>query len=212
MTTELVGARDLTIRYGRTLIVSEASMTIQSGDLTALVGRSGAGKTTLLLTLAGLLRPASGQLTWPNLDPRRDIGLVFQAPSLLPELTAAENVALPLRLRSVAAPEAYRRARAALGELLIEAPDAMPNELSGGQQQRVAVARVLAAEPRLVLADEPTGSLDRAGADIVLAALRRHVQAVDGALIVATHDEDLVAGLPQRLKLVDGVVRQGVSA
>jgi ABC-type lipoprotein export system ATPase subunit len=210
--TDLLRARDLSIQYGRTVIVSEASVTIRAGEQSALVGRSGAGKTTLLLTLAGLLAASSGEVSWPGLDGPRDIGLVFQAPSLLPELTAAENVALPLRLRSVQAPEAYRRAHAALEELHVDAPDAMPNELSGGQQQRVAVARVLAAEPRLVLADEPTGSLDRTTADIVLAAIRRHVEAVAGALIVATHDEDLVAGLPHRLVLIDGVVRQGVSA
>jgi putative ABC transport system ATP-binding protein len=211
VTELLLQSRNLTVAHGRTVVVTDVSIDIRSGDEVALLGRSGAGKTTLLLALAGLVRPAQGTVTYENLDDRVDIGMVFQAPSLLPELTAVENVALPMRLRGVPGPTAYRRAESALGELGIVTNTAMPNELSGGQQQRVAVARVLASRPRIVLADEPTGALDRATALKVLAALRRHVAEVDGALVVASHDEELVGELPRQLVLSDGAVAPGVT-
>jgi putative ABC transport system ATP-binding protein len=212
MSEVLLRARDLTLRYGRNIIVENASLDLHAGQQAALVGRSGSGKTTLLLAFGGLLAPTSGTVHWPGLDQRADIGMVFQAPSLLPELSGIENVVLPLRLRGIPAPEAYRYAQTALAQLQLGTPDVMPHELSGGQQQRVAVARVLAARPRLLLADEPTGSLDGATAAVVLSALRQHVDAVDGALLVATHDEELVAGFPQWIAVADGAVRPQVPA
>ena len=137
-------------------------MEITPGSQVALTGRSGSGKTTLLLALAGLLTPTSGQVSWPGLhtDPHRrraQIGMVFQAPSLMPELTARENVTLPLRLHDMDAAAASSAALAALTTVgIADAADALPAQLSGGQQQRVAIARALAGGHRLVLADEPT--------------------------------------------------------
>lgn len=206
----VVAATGLRLGYGTTRVLADASLTIEAGAELAITGRSGSGKTTLLLILAGLLTPQGGTVRWPGLDPdparrRGQIGLVFQAPSLLPELTAAENVALPLRLRGVSVAAAADATAAALDVVgLLDFPDALPAQLSGGMQQRVAVARVLAGAPRLVLADEPTGALDRDSAFTVLAALRDHVTAGGGGLLVATHDEELAGLLADRAVLDEG--------
>lgn len=210
MTDTLVVADRIGIGYGTTKVLDELSLVIAPGTELALTGRSGSGKTTLLLVLAGLLAPRAGRVYWPTLpaDPVHrsgEIGLVFQAPSLLPELTALENVTLPMRLRGRSETAAKDAARAALRALdLADAQAALPEQLSGGQQQRVAVARALAGRPRLMLADEPTGALDRVNAAAVLAVLRDHVRAEGGALVVATHDEELVSTLAERAALSDG--------
>jgi len=212
----VVVAAGLHVSYGPTSVLADTSLTVEPGAELALTGRSGSGKTTLLLVLAGLLAADRGTVRWPGLDPeprvrRGQIGLVFQAPSLLPELTAAENVALPLRLRGATREQAGATTQAALDVVgLRDASGALPAQLSGGMQQRVAVARVLAGAPRLVLADEPTGALDRDSAFTVLAALRDAVTAAGGALVVATHDEDLAGLLASRAVLEEGRLRAGV--
>lgn len=209
MTAPLVRAQQLSVRFGATVVVDDLDLSVLPGTELALTGRSGSGKTTVLLALAGLLRPDGGTVSWPGLaqDPARraaQIGLVFQAPSLLPELTARENVTLPLRLRGTDRPAALAAADAALAAVdLAQTADALPPELSGGQQQRVALARVLAGEPTLVLADEPTGALDRATSARVLTVLRDHVRSRGGGLVVATHDDDLAALLTDRAELTD---------
>ncbi len=214
----VVLASGLGLDYGSTKVLTDTNLVVEPGAELALTGRSGSGKTTLLLILAGLLRSQRGTVRWPGLatDPaarRGQIGLVFQAPSLLPELTAAENVSLPLRLRGASVAQAGAATVAALGVVgLIDAADALPAQLSGGMQQRVAVARVLAGTPRLVLADEPTGALDRDSAFAVLAALRDHVTASGGALIVATHDNELAGLLADRAVLDAGRLRMGARA
>jgi len=211
--TPLVEARDLAVRYRQVAVLHGVDLALGPGDEVALVGRSGSGKTTLLLALAGLL-PTGSSVRWPALpsataERHAAIGVVFQAPSLIGELSARENVALPLRLRGIARAPAYRAAEAALAELDLEdARDALPTELSGGQQQRVAVARVLAADPRLLLADEPTGALDAVTAGRVIDVVRGRVRRNGGALLLATHDEDLAGLLPQRLGLSDGRLDQ----
>jgi ABC-type lipoprotein export system ATPase subunit len=206
----LVNARGVGVAFGRSTVLDDVDLTLHPGDQVALIGRSGSGKSTLLLALAGLLPVDRGTITWPALpaDPvvrRAQLAVVFQAPSLVAELTAAQNVALPLRLRGQDRATAYAAADAALGALgVADAAGALPDELSGGQQQRVALARVLAGRPLVVLADEPTGALDRASAEQVLTVLRAHVLGVGGALLVATHDTDLAAAVPGRLELRDG--------
>lgn len=209
----VVAAAGLRLAYGPTRVLADASVTVEPGAELAVTGRSGSGKTTLLLVLAGLLRPDAGTVRWPGLATssatrRAQIGLVFQAPSLLPELTAAENVALPLRLRGASTAQAAAATRAALDVVgLGDAGNALPAQLSGGMQQRVAVARVLAGTPRLVLADEPTGALDRDSAFSVLTALRDAVTATGGGLVVATHDEELAGLLANRAVLDAGRLR-----
>jgi ABC-type lipoprotein export system ATPase subunit len=179
----------------------------------AITGRSGSGKTSLLLVLSGLVAPTAGAVTWPALgddtgERRFEIAMVFQSPSLLPELTAVENVCLPLRLRGwtrEVAIGAARRSLAAVG--LDTEDDALPAQLSGGQQQRVAVARALAGRPRLILADEPTGTLDRSHARMVLTALRDRTRALGSGLVLATHDEELADLLEGRAVMEDGMLR-----
>lgn len=214
----VVVATGLGLSYRNLPVLDDAGVVIEPGAELAVTGRSGSGKTTLLLVLAGLLRPDRGTVRWPGLnpDPRRragQIGMVFQAPSLMPELTAAQNVALPLRLRGSGLAEATAATRVALDAVgLADAGDALPAQLSGGMQQRVAIARVLGGQPRLVLADEPTGALDRDSAFAVLAALRDHTATRGAALVVATHDRELAGLLVHRAVLEAGQLRVQVAS
>lgn len=214
----VVVATGLALSYRSTDVLTDTSVVIEPGAELAVTGRSGSGKSTLLLMLAGLLKPDQGSVRWPGLDPdpqrrREQIGLIFQAPSLLAELTAAENVALPLRLRGYSLVEAAAASQAALRAVgLTNAADAMPAQLSGGMQQRVAIARVLAGTPRLVLADEPTGALDREHAFAALAALRDHTATQGGALVVATHDQELAGLLANQAVLDEGRLMAGTKA
>ena len=220
MTSPIVRAKDLQFDYAGVEILSGVDFDVTAGQEWAVTGRSGSGKTTLLLLLAGLLTPSAGQLDWPELpapeERRREIGVVFQAPSLLPDLTAIENVTLPLRLRGETRAAAEAMAASAL-EVVgmggdVDAPmHALPAELSGGQQQRVAIARVLACRPRLVLADEPTGALDRETALRVVTALRDEVQRTGAALVLATHDEEIAGLLAARVQLESGSLRKKVA-
>jgi putative ABC transport system ATP-binding protein/lipoprotein-releasing system ATP-binding protein len=160
----------------------------------AIVGPSGSGKSTLLHLMAGLDEPTVGSISWPGIGSRDElrpgpVAVVFQGPSLLPPLTVAENVALPLLLAGSDEPDARRRAEEALTRLgLSDLTDKLPEEISGGQAQRAAIARAVAGDPALILADEPTGQLDHAtGADVVNTLL----EAADhsgAALVVSTHD------------------------
>ncbi len=208
--TTLVSARSLGLSYAAAPILHDIDLDIAAGSQLALTGRSGSGKTTLLLVLAGLLTPSRGTVRWPGLAAdtvgrRGQIGMVFQAPSLMPELTALQNVTLPLRLRGTGQSTAEERALAALTAVTADdLADALPAQLSGGQQQRVAIARALAGTHRLVLADEPTGALDRAHAHEAALALREGVAATGGALVLATHDPELAEMFDQQLAVVDG--------
>ena len=215
--TTLVSTRGLDVRYGRSVILHDVDLDIEAGSHVALTGRSGSGKTTLLFVLAGLLPPSEGGVTWPGLSPeprarRGQVGMVFQAPSLMPELSALQNVTVPLRLRG-ATVDAARQAslRALAGVAAADLAEALPAQLSGGQQQRVAIARALAGDHRLVLADEPTGALDREHATEVALALRDGVAATGGALVIATHDPELAAMFDQQLAVVDGRVTDTVT-
>jgi putative ABC transport system ATP-binding protein len=214
--TTLVSTRRLEVRYGRSVILHDVDLDVAAGSHVALTGRSGSGKTTLLLVLAGLLPPSDGAVSWPGLSQdahvrRGQIGMVFQAPSLMPELSALQNVTLPLRLRGVPVEAARQSAVLALASVAAEdLAGALPAQLSGGQQQRVAIARALAGDHRMVLADEPTGALDRGHAHEVALALRDGVAATGGALVLATHDPELAAMLDQQLAVIDGRVTDAV--
>jgi ABC-type lipoprotein export system ATPase subunit len=214
----LVVARSVGLRYRDRQILDGVDLEVVAGARIALTGRSGSGKTTLLLVLAGLLAPSRGEVSWPGLSAsatarRAEIGMVFQAPSLMPELTALENVTLPLRISGMTVGSAREGAIEALSRVAAsDLADALPAQLSGGQQQRVAVARVLAGGRKLVLADEPTGALDRVHASEVALALRDGVAAAGGALVLATHDLDLAELLDERLSISDGRLFDGTTA
>ncbi len=176
----------------------------------ALVGPSGSGKSTLLHLMAGLDDPTVGEVSWPAIGTRDElqpgrVAVVFQGPSLLPPLTIAENVALPLVLDGVSDSDAHAWARTALERLgLADLADKLPEEVSGGQAQRAAVARALAGEPRLILADEPTGQLDRASGAVVVDVLLAAAEQAGAALVVATHDPTVAERLDERWEMHSG--------
>jgi putative ABC transport system ATP-binding protein len=197
--------------------VEQISMTVTAGELVALFGPSGSGKTTLLLLAGGLLRTDSGSVRFDGSDlatlTKRDLlayrrtklGFVFQSYHLIAGLTAEENVAMTLLLRSVNHREAHRRARAALDDVgLLRRARHTPAELSGGEQQRVAVARALVGEPRLVLADEPTGNLDTDTGDRVLDLLSVLPRERGAATLLVTHDARVARRADRVLALRDG--------
>jgi ABC-type lipoprotein export system ATPase subunit len=178
---------------GAVVAVHGTSCVIDPDARVAIIGSSGSGKSTLLHLIAGLEQPTAGFVTWPGLPPARDrafqIGVVFQSPSLVPALTVAENTALPLVLAGTPDGESRTRAAAALVAVgLDDLAGKFPEDLSGGQGQRVAVARVLAQRPRLVLADEPTGQLDRATGQRLVEVLLATASRIGAALVVSTHD------------------------
>ena len=210
----LVRCRDLGRSYGSgraaTVALHNATCDIWSGERIALMGPSGSGKSTLLHLMAGLEVPTSGEVTWPALGRRCDlrpgpVALILQGPSLLPPLDVTENVALPLMLGGLDAGEASECAHHALARLeLLDLEAKLPEELSGGQAQRVAIARALAQQPRLLLADEPTGQLDHATAAHIIEVLLDATQESDAALVVSTHDPAVAARLDQRWRVADG--------
>jgi ABC-type lipoprotein export system ATPase subunit len=213
-TLELVRCAGLTRTHGSgagaVTAVREVTCSLQPGMQVALTGPSGSGKSTLLHLLAGLDTPTSGAITWPGLDGSPAdrpglVGMVFQGPSLLPPLDVIENIALPLLLAGCDETEARERAAAALHDVeLDELATRLPEELSGGQAQRVAVARALAARPRVIFADEPTGQLDSAHAAQVAGLLLDAATRLGAGLVLATHDLTIAGRLPNRWQMADG--------
>lgn len=190
--------------------VHGASGAVDSTSRVALVGPSGSGKSTLLHLMAGLDRPTSGTVAWPSWpagpfqDPTR-AGAVFQGPSLIPSLSALENVAFPLLLQGVGHEEAASRARESLDLLgLGWLSDRPPEEMSGGQAQRVAVARVVTTRPQLILADEPTGRLDRRAGEQVIDLLLDAADHLTAGLVIATHDPDVAGRMKETWRMRDG--------
>jgi len=215
-TLELARCTDLTRTYGSGAGAVHAlrgvSCTLRPGTQVALTGPSGSGKSTLLHMLAGLDTPTSGTIAWPGLGGSPEgrpglIGMVFQGPSLLPPLDVTENIALPLLLAGGQETQSRERAAAALHDVgLDELAARLPEELSGGQAQRVAVARALAARPRLILADEPTGQLDSAHAAQVVGLLLDGATMLGAALVLSTHDLTIADRLPERWQMADGLM------
>ena len=194
-------------------ILSDVSMLATPGRMVAVTGSSGSGKTTLLSVLGGLLRPDEGEVAYGDEpvgtrggEPRRGTALVLQTYGLVPSLTAEENVAIALRARRTPPRQAAARALKSLQRLGVgDLAERLVTELSGGQLQRVAVARALAVDPDVLLADEPTSELDEHNRDMVVGELR--LQADQGAVVVlATHDPEVAALCDDEVHLVDGRV------
>jgi putative ABC transport system ATP-binding protein len=195
--------------------VDGVSLEVEPGVSLAIVGPSGCGKSTLLGLIGGLETPTAGRVAIAGEEIsalserrrarlRRDaLGLVFQADTLLPFLTAVENVGLQLALHG--STDGYQRCLEVLAQLgLAGEVDKLPDQLSGGQRQRVAIARALVHRPRVILADEPTGSLDADNSDTVIDLLLEAQHEVGGTLVVVTHDQNLALHLDRTLGLRDG--------
>ena len=202
--------------YGPHVVLSKCDLAIESGEFVVVIGRSGSGKSTLLNLIGGLDQPTSGsieimgeELTGLGEEDlsklrRRRLGFVFQFFNLIPTLTVAENIQLPMALNDIPKQESKDRARVLLTELgLTNCDDRFPEELSGGEQQRVAIARAIAHEPAIVLADEPTGNLDIETAKEVLELLDDVCRRREATLIMATHSREVI-GLADRVLSIRG--------
>ena len=217
----LVEARGLEKRYrtaaGEVRVLEGVDIDVEAGEMVAVVGASGVGKSTLLHVLGTLDRPDAGGLRVAGEDVlalsesrrcafrNRTLGFVFQFHHLLPEFSALENVSMPLLIGGAAAPEAHRRASELLAEVGLAArADHRPGALSGGEQQRVAVARALAAGPRALLADEPTGDLDRETGRRLHETLRGLSRTRNLTVIVVTHNDELAGACDRVLRLTGG--------
>jgi putative ABC transport system ATP-binding protein/lipoprotein-releasing system ATP-binding protein len=198
--------------HAATVAVQPATCSVPAGARIAIVGPSGSGKSTLLHMLAGLDDPTVGTVSWPGIGTRSElrpgpVAVVFQGPSLLAPLTVAENVALPLLLAESDEHEATERAIAALDRLgLADLADKLPEEISGGQAQRAAIARALAGDPVLILADEPTGQLDGPTGAAVVGTLLEAAAHSDAALVVSTHDPAVAERFDQRWEMHSGLL------
>jgi putative ABC transport system ATP-binding protein len=213
--TAQVVIEDLTKEYGSLRALSGVSFSVQPGEWVALMGPSGSGKTTLINILGGLDTLTSGQVIVDNIDLGRlrendlvryraeKVGFVFQQFHLVPYLTALENVMLAQYFHSATDEDQAAAAlnRVSLGDRMTH----LPSQLSGGEQQRVAIARALINQPKLILADEPTGNLDEANEDIVL-GLFRELHNSGHTILMVTHDPDIAQQADRRIELVHGHV------
>ncbi|WP_405684908.1 ABC transporter ATP-binding protein [Streptomyces sp. NBC_00057] len=216
----LLSAENLYKSYGSTPALDGASFSIHPGEVVAVMGPSGSGKSTLLHCLAGIVTPDKGTITYAGRElsamsdaersalRRTEFGFVFQFGQLVPELTCVENVALPLRLSGARRKDAERTARHWLERLEVEDIGAQrPGEVSGGQGQRVAVARALAASPKVIFADEPTGALDSLNGERVMELLTEAARSANVAVVLVTHEARVAAYSDRDVTVRDGRVR-----
>jgi putative ABC transport system ATP-binding protein len=205
--------------YRRTVALRGVSLTVEPGEVVAVTGPSGCGKSTLLHAAAGIIRPQAGAVRLLGHDlaaldeaersklRRREVGIVLQFGQLVPDLPVLENVALPLLLDGHERIAAEVAAQEWLDRVGLEAaPDTMPAELSGGQAQRVAVARALVTGPAVIFADEPTGSMDTVGGELLLELLLGAARDRSAAVVLVTHDNVVAAHADREVRLRDGRV------
>lgn len=219
----LLAAQDVHLSYGKTRALRGASLDVHAGEIVAMRGTSGSGKSSLLHCMAGIISPDTGRVLYMTRDltrmgdpelsalRRHDFGFVFQFGELVPELTISENVGLPLRLNGVRSRVVKRETVDMLDRLGI-APLAgkRPAEVSGGQAQRAAVARALVHKPRVVFADEPTGSLDSDNSKLVLNEFLSLARTEGTAVLLVTHEETVASICDRYVELVDGTTQSSV--
>jgi putative ABC transport system ATP-binding protein len=215
----LVEARDISLAFGNTQALAGASLAATGGEILAVMGPSGSGKSTLLHCLAGIFTPDKGEVWFDGerldtlTDSRRTelrrtaFGFVFQFGQLVPELTVADNIALPLLLNRARRKAAYARAKAWLPRLELDGLGGRrTGELSGGQAQRVALARALVAKPKVLFADEPTGSLDTLTGELVMNLLVGLAREEGTTVVLVTHDARVAAYADREVMVRDGQV------
>ena len=217
MTERITDVRLVTVAktYGDTAVLAGVDLEVEHGEFVVVLGRSGTGKSTLLNLIGGLDDPTEGEvhllghlLSSQNESQRaklraKSLGFVFQFFNLIPTLTARENVELPLTINASSKRRARDRAETVLGELeMLSSANRFPEELSGGEQQRIAIARAIAHDPEIILADEPTGNLDLETGKLVLALLYEICRRRGTTLVVATHSDE-VLGLADRVLTIN---------
>lgn len=224
-TSSLLTARDLRVTFGQAEALRGIDLDIQSGEVLAIMGPSGSGKSTLLHALAGVIVPDHGSVTLRDTtistlsETERsqlrltEFGFVFQFGQLLPDLSAVDNVTIPLLLAGLRRRDALRQAKSWLERLgLSEHLEKHPAELSGGQAQRVAIARALVAGPRVLFADEPTGSLDSLSAENVMVTLTELARHTGTTVVLITHDPRTAAYADREVIVRDGRISAGQPA
>lgn len=212
-------SRSYTTRAGTLDVLKQANLSLAEGEMVGLIGPSGSGKSTLLHTAGLLEKPEGGQVLLDGEDclalddngrtalRREKIGFVYQFHHLLPEFSAIDNIAMPLMIGGISKKKAQAKALELLEIMgLSDRASHQPATMSGGEQQRVAIARALANDPRLVIADEPTGNLDPATTDRVFATLIRLVREEGAAVLVATHNMGLIPHMDRVVTLQDGQI------
>lgn len=216
----IIEAKNIKKAFGKkTLALRGANLAVEPGEIVAVMGPSGSGKSTLLHCLAGILKIDSGEVRFDNenigkmSDKKRNqlrrekFGFVFQFSQLVPELTALDNVALPLLINGINKTEAYAKAKTWLKKVGVEAvANQIPGELSGGQAQRVAVARAMVIEPKILFADEPTGSLDSLNSEKVMDLFIKTAKEIGTTVIMVTHEPTIAAYADRSVIVRDGVV------
>ena len=216
----IIEAKNIKKAFGKkTLALRGANLAVEPGEIVAVMGPSGSGKSTLLHCLAGILKIDSGEVRFDNenigkmSDKKRNqlrrekFGFVFQFSQLVPELTALDNVALPLLINGINKTEAYAKAKTWLKKVGVEAvANQISGELSGGQAQRVAVARAMVIEPKILFADEPTGSLDSLNSEKVMDLFIKTAKEIGTTVIMVTHEPTIAAYADRSVIVRDGVV------
>ncbi|RSN36310.1 macrolide ABC transporter ATP-binding protein [Amycolatopsis sp. WAC 01416] len=223
METPLLHGLGLHKAFGPNQALAGAGLTVEAGEIVAIMGPSGSGKSTLLHCLSGILRPDGGQVLFRGRDlaimpdaersalRRTEFGFVFQFGQLVPELTCLENVALPLRLGGMKRRPAEHIARDWLDRLEVgDSDDSTPGRISGGESQRVAMARALITEPSVIFADEPTGALDSLSGELVMRLLSETAKQTDAAVVLVTHEPRVAAYSDREVIVRDGRTREPV--
>jgi putative ABC transport system ATP-binding protein len=217
--TSIISAKNIKKSYGQTEVLHGVSLDVKQGEVLAIMGPSGSGKSTLLHSLAAIIPVDSGEIVFGGhnigkfSDNKRSIlrrtafGFVFQFSQLVPELSVIDNVALPLLLNGVSRNKAYAEAKRWLEAVgLSDKHDSTPGEISGGQAQRVAIARAMVAQPKILFADEPTGSLDSLNSEHVMELFIKTAKDNGTTVIMVTHEPTIAAYADREIVVRDGII------